>query len=630
MNRLAALLWLAAAAVLCAPARADDTSAPSLPALLQKHMAALGGAQALAVPIKPQRTTGTIEQGGLQGTIVTVTQGLSKTWQETKLGIFDDTSGSDGQTFWMRDTSGAVRQQSSEETKSARLDQYVGTYSYLFPDRLPGKVALRSKTEPRSGDYILDVTPDGGRPAALYLDPRTYLVVKETKDIGGQTATITFQNFKPLGGILTATEARQQYSDKKYAQVTKTNTVEDASDVVDTLFAPPPSPPNYEWIKPGATSAELPIETSDHRVTLYAGLNGQPAFLILDSGDSSLYLELRAADILKLKHQGRLPVNGYGGVADGFPFVLDTFELPGGVAFAGLTGVATDTNRLNAIVPVIAPVGSIGYDLLSRLVTRVDIAGATLTVSDPQTWKPAPKDGLALPLELDNNVPSVLAQVDGLPPARFLIDTGDPGTVTLYAPYVKDHNLLDKYPKALKTAGAGVGGSFEAKKARVQSLTLGGIKMTDVPATLSLDSKGGGDTSLAGAIGMEVLERYAFTFDYPGRRVFFAPNPDAARPFDTRTFGITIVELPDDFIKTKTHFLITGVNHNASAYKNGLDVGMEVLQIDGKPVHDLGLAEVRRLLSPDGGKDTHEIVARGISRLSATYKATMFDPLPPH
>jgi len=75
---------------------------------------------------------------------------------------------------------------------------------------------------------------------------------------------------------------------------------------------------------------------------------------------------------------------------------------------------------------------------------------------------------------------------------------------------------------------------------------------------------------------------------------------------------------------------VTEVNHNASAYKNGLEVGMEVLQIDGKPVHDLGLTEVRRLLSPDGGKDTHDIFAKGTFSKPKIYKAALYDPLPPH
>jgi len=626
----AAPAHLALGALLLFPACsfADDRPALSLPELLQRHVQALGGAAALAIPAKTQKTLGLVKEGGLEGTYVTLSQGLSRSWTEQKLGISDEVSASDGKTFWRRDTNGTVRLMAEGEIQAERLSEYVGTASYALPGRLTGKVTLRPDTEHKTGDYILDVAPDDGKPAALYINPQTFLLDKEVHLSDDLTITTTYRDYHPIAGVMTAAEARTSNGDRRNDSITTVTSVADTDDAPASLFALPPVPKNYTWLAPGKTSALIPFDDYDQRINLYVGINGEPASIILDSGDSDVDLSKQAADYLKLKYTGRFRARGYGGSTDILPVKLDTFELPEALSFTSMAGSAIslpDDFDYGAATPT---VGFVGYPFLSRFVVRIDYANEALTVSDPDTWKPTPADGTPLPMELDDNVPNVLASFDGLPPARFLLDTGDGASpVKLYGPYVTQNNLAARYPKGMDVYGMGIAGESRARRVRAHSLSVAGFTLQNVPTDFSLDKKGGQSRYLAGAFGHELLSHFTVTFDYPHRRVFFAPNDETKKPFDSRTFGIYVIKHPDDIGKARRRILVVYTDPKSHAERDGVLPGTEILQVDGQSAIDMGIGNVRRLLSPRGGKDTHDLLIIGPNGGTGHVKVTMYDPL---
>ncbi len=623
---------LAIGALLLFPfsSHADDHQSLSLPELLQRHVQALGGTAALAVPAKTQKTVGLVKQGGLEGTYVTLSQGLSRNWTEQKIGISDDISASDGKTFWIRDTNGTVRLMAEGEIKAERLSEYVGTFSYALPGRLTGKVTLRPDTERKTGDYILDVVPDDGKPAALYINPQTFLLDKEAHLSDDLTITTTYRDYRPLAGVMTAATLRTSNGDRHDDTITTITSVADTDDAAASLFALPPVTKNYTWLSPGKTSALIPFDDYDQSINLYVGINGEPANIVLDSGDSGMDLSKQAADYLKLKYTGRFRARGYGGSADILPVKLETFELPEALSFTGLAATAIslpDGFDYGAATP---SVGFVGYPLLARFVVKIDYEGQALTLHDPDTWTPAPADGTPLPMELDDNVPSVLASFDGLPPARFLLDTGDAASpVKLYGPYAARNNIAARYPKSMDVFGMGIGGESRARRVRAHSLSVAGITLHNVPTDFSLDKKGGQSKYLAGAFGHELLSHFTVTFDYPHKRVFFAPSADTKKPFDSRTFGIYVLTHPDDIGKARRRIQVVYTDPHSHAQRDGVLPGSEILQVDGQSAIDMGIGNVRRLLSPRGGKDTHDLLIIGPDGGTGHVKVTMYDPLPP-
>ena len=244
-----------------------------------------------------------------------------------------------------------------------------------------------------------------------------------------------------------------------------------------------------------------------------------------------------------LNKQGYLEARGYGGSTDLHPVKIDTFDIPDAVRLSDLAAVAI------ALPPgfeksLSGPLaGFIGYDLLSHFVTKIDYAHRKITFIDPAKFVPGSADGKPLPLNLDNDVPSITAQFDDLPAAAiFDRYRGEVSALRLYGPYVEQNKLRAKYPKEIPTVGGGIGGESKSVVTKTEAFTVAGVTLRSIPTEFSLDTKGGASQILAGSLGSRMLARFIVTFDYPHGRVFFAPNADAAKPFDTRTFGLTVVK----------------------------------------------------------------------------------------
>jgi len=608
--------------------RADDRPALTLPEVLARYRLAVPSVSRRTVVVA-RRLAGTTDYGGLHGTWAAVFKHPDKTWEEDKIGLLDEVSGSNGKVSWHQDTNGNVRLESEEEQKDDKTSAAVSSSLFADPAGFRGKVSIRPQTEHKTGCYVLDVAPEGGKPTTLFLDPKTFQVVKEQRMEDDRMMTITFSDFRgPAGGQI-ATTTRVSIGDRKFDRVTKVSSVQDDNNVPDALFAPPVAPNNYQWTTPGATSASLPFDYSDKSISLYSAVNGQPTFMQLDSGAGGVAISSLAAYDMKLMPVGTFEGRGYGGSLDEHLIKINSFEIVGGVVFSDFTATSEPMFGINLFLQSVPKIGLLGYDLLSRFVVRINYEAQTLTLIDPKTFQPSAGDGVSLPLDLNNNVPSVLASFDSLPPAHFLVDTGDgASTVMLYSPYVAENHVAQKYPQGIYDVGQGVGNVFLERQVRAHSFAIAGEAFHDIPTHLSLDTKGAGaGRLLAGALGTDFLSRFTVTFDYPHSRIFFAPNSQTHKPFDTRTFGIMVVQGVD--YKSHKPRMVIGANPKAPDKDVKKLYGATLLQIDGQDALALGLGEVRRRLSPDDGKDTHDLLIADDKGRQSHVTVGMYDPLPP-
>ncbi len=123
------------------------------------------------------------------------------------------------------------------------------------------------------------------------------------------------------------------------------------------------------------------------------------------------------------------------------------------------------------------------------------------------------------------------------------------------------------------------------------------------------------------------MSHFTVTFDYPHSRIFFAPNADTHKPFDTRTFGIYVFERPDPSVPKKTMLMLYN-DPKAPVQKSGVRNFSTLLKIDGQDALKLGVGEIHRLLSPAGGKEAHDLFIIGPDGGSGHVKVTQYDPLP--
>ena len=606
----------------------DLPASPTTQDILAKHLAAIGGAPAVQ-SITSTRIEMTVQTGGLSGTVLTVYAAPQRERQEIHLGILSTTDGCDGTRAWRKDSNGNVRLLGDDERRELRLQLFLDTYAYALPGggRIGGTVSLRPGVEAGTGDYILDVTPTGGKPSALYLDPETFLVVKEQHLDDDRPVTTFYSDYRAVNGVQFPFAQRTTNGTDKYDVISHVTSLVNNGPVDNSLFTPPAANAlnAAQFAVPGAKSATVPFDFDDGEIGIPVLINGKKSRVFLDSGASGFALSQTVADTMHLKQQGVLEARGYGGSTDLHPVKIDTLEIPGAVRLMGLTAVSIALPE-GFDQSLSQPVsGFIGYDLLSRYVVKIDYAHRTLTFSDPAVWTPFAADGPALPLNLDSDVPSVQARLDYYAPASFLLDTGDESALRLYGPYVAAHGLRSKYPKQTPSVGGGIGGQSRSSLTRVGQFTVAGQTLRSVPTDLSLDTKGGASQIFAGALGGGLLSRFTVTFDYPHSRVFLAPTQATSLPFDLRTSGVTVAQVKD--AQGHARFVVADVTAGTPAARAGVLLYDQILRVDGQDAGKLTLPALRGLLSAASGTASHLLLLQTPQGTRHTARVTFYDPL---
>jgi hypothetical protein len=254
--------------------------------------------------------------------------------------------------------------------------------------------------------------------------------------------------------------------------------------------------------------------------------------------------------------------------------------------------------------------GLIGHQLFERYVVRIDYAGETLSLIQPAAY--APSGGVVVPFTLAGDTPLVEGDVDGMK-GRFTIDTGDRGALSLTAPFVKAHALIERYaPRTEGVSGWGIGGPVRAYIVRPKQLRIGSIVITG-PVTRLTEARHGFFTSdsIAGNIGNGILERYVVTFDFTRRRMVLEPNPGVAESFVYDRSGTWLVQNgPLDTVFD----VVAGGPADAA----GLVAGDAIERIDGRAVDELTLGAVREILRGPPGTRVVLRVKRGSTERDLT------------
>jgi hypothetical protein len=165
-------------------------------------------------------------------------------------------------------------------------------------------------------------------------------------------------------------------------------------------------------------------------------------------------------------------------------------------------------------------IGILGGDLLRRCVVEIDVRGARVALHDPRRFEPA---GLVWQaFSLSKNVPLLPTTFEDHE-GEFLLDSGDPGSITLFAPVVDRLDLLAGRRLTVERH-AGVGGGFELLAGWLTGVTLGSHRLQLPPASFATSRDGmlGSDIA-AGSIGCALLEPFTVLLDYPRRRLALLP-----------------------------------------------------------------------------------------------------------
>ncbi|HET7707984.1 MAG TPA: aspartyl protease family protein [Sphingomicrobium sp.] len=331
---------------------------------------------------------------------------------------------------------------------------------------------------------------------------------------------------------------------------------------------PPIDPPKVSF---AAHSAPVKFDLfRGTRIFLEGQVNGEPTAMMFDSGASLTVLDLAYADKLGLKNGIPTQVEGASGKVPG-KFYKGIDLTVGGLRMKDLTIMAIDlapvSRGIGREIPVV-----LGRDALKASVVTIDFPARTIRFAARADFR-APGGATRLAMGGDGHLPAVKLSVAGLPPIDATLDLGNGGTILLSKAYWEKLPALADLRHA-ETRIGGVGGMKAARKTTIPEVEFGGVRLTNVPATLNEDA-----TALptqGGNVGIEMLKPFIVTIDDAGGALYLQ-STGAKHDFRPERVGMG-TELVGDRLR------VAYVSPDGPAHAAGLKAGDEIIAVDGQPV----------------------------------------------
>ncbi|MBD3236580.1 MAG: hypothetical protein GF330_07740, partial [Candidatus Eisenbacteria bacterium] len=467
--------------------------------------------------------------------------------EEIEIGPVRMVIGIDGGVSWIEDANGRVTVRKDPfSVREAMVSCMLARYDYLDP--APGEIEVTGP-EP--------VAELGGRSCwtlhlrdaetDIYLDPQTMLPAGRRGRQEGLTSVTRFADYRDVQGIAVA--FTEETSVPQVGQTVRSQWVDVRFDVSlpESLFALPLEQVRDFELPAGEPFVDVPVNVHDGLLFLDARVGeGAAVSLLIDSGAGRTVLDSAYAASLGVAMEARLPGVGAGEVSEVYLITIPPLSL-GGIRVAEQSGAAIALHEWGPHLGGREIRGVIGFDFLSRFVSRIDWRRARIRFWDPDSFRVppqavradssgyAPPVAAGIPVVVDAplvmNVFTLPVRIDGQEATTFLLDTGAQVTV-LGRQLAERRGLWSR--EGGRTEAFGVGGSEQFRMVRLESLEIAGFRVREPMAALRLRQGGALQVLLdvvggagAGILGGNVLADFVVTLDYGHQQVIFE-RPTAA------------------------------------------------------------------------------------------------------
>ena len=567
---------------------AEDASA-----LLARYKAASGaGAWDRATTL---HANGTVATGGLSGDFAVVQDLVrGRSVSTYKLGPIEGADGFDGTTAWNVGPGGEVTALDAPEAKRRALTQaWLDAHAFWYPDRMAATYgAVTEKSADGRAFRVVEATPAGGDPVGLWFDAKSGLLARTVQKEAQDTATTVFDDWRETGGVrmpyhvvTDRTDAAGRTDPRARADVHYSEIVLNGA-IADADFAMPEMTANARIADAGGVT-KIHFDLVNNHIYADGTIDGKKARFLVDTGGSNVLTPAAAAKF-GIKGEGDLPGRGVGEETVKAQFAHVGEVALGGASLAKPVFVILDLGPLTSVEGVDFD-GLVGFEMFRRFGVTIDYAGHVLTLAEPAKFAP-PANASVVPFELSDTTPLVAGTLDGAP-IRVSVDTGSRASLSMHSPFVREHDLVERYHAAPDAVvGWGVGGPSRGRPARFGALKLGDQEITGVAGDLYVGDKGAfANPDMSGNLGGGVLKRFTVAFDYGAKRMYLAPNADFAKPDAFDRSGLFLLGESDAL-------LVADVAPHSAAESAALKAKDRIVAIDGKAVNAASLIEVRAKL----------------------------------
>ncbi len=563
--------------------------------VMEDHIEALGGLDAVMAE-KTSHLTATITLPGLSGTIEQWTMRPGMERVEADLLVIKQIVGDNGDVAWALDTNGKLQITRDEAALKRRIvDTAFGEHEYL--DRDSSLFSLSYDGTDDVGEvecHVIRVANSlNSDITVFYIDTSIHLMVKQSDIHPDGVSDCVFSDYREVSGVMHAFRAETEILPIGQKHTVVTTTYEVNPDIDPSIFDPPSDETCDYVFTHGTNSENVPMRFIENHIYMNVIIGCRESTWILDTGASMTVIDETYARELGLEPEGHVKGGGAGNTIEVSFVDLPPFSIQG-IEFGEQTAAAIDIAGLFEQTGDLEVAGILGYDFLSRFVTRVDYANELLSFYDPSSFA-YDGPGVMIDAPLSGNTFTVPMSVDGIYAGRWSLDLGATGE-TFHYPYAEANGMLDL--DGVDRIGFGAGGSFAVRGIRFETVEIAGYVLNGpligVPTG---ELKGAFSRSeLIGNLGNRTLRNFVVYLDYERQQVVFEKGEDYARQFPPDRSGLQFWRPEGDEIAVL--FAAPGT----PAERAGLREGDVIAAINGIGVEHLGgLLALRELMRADPG-----------------------------
>jgi hypothetical protein len=425
--------------------------------------------------------------------------------------------GFDGKDAWAKDISGEQRIVELSDRRNTLMNGLLATGLWVDPGS--GMKYTMSDDAWKDGVYSLNFTHGpSGFSGQLRVDGTSWLPLDCTVTIEGRKQTTAWSGTVEWQGMKFPKRSETRGSGE-VAETFEIEMIRPAPTFVRNPYQAIASTPD-DTAFDDRVPAELEVKRAKTgHLLVKPKVNGQDVgWFILDSGAGANVLANSAVKDLRLETFGELPAVGIGGAVK-TSFCKPTSLSLGRATFQEPLCVGLELAFLDG--PMGEHIGGIiGYGCLYRCIVEVDMDRGSVALFDPKNYDQSRVGDRWQRLYQSSRVSCVEAEFEGLR-GIFKLDTGAGGTVSIHAPTVEKHKLLENRETTEGMAG-GVGGRIKVRDGKLKYFELAGERFENLDASFALESKGAFNSAdTMGNIGGTLLKPFRIVFDYQNKRIAF-------------------------------------------------------------------------------------------------------------
>jgi hypothetical protein len=346
-----------------------------------------------------------------------------------------------------------------------------------------------------------------------------------------------------------------------------------------------------------------------------------PLNFIFDTGAGGTVINARTADRLDIVGDETVPREGATGMAE-IVQSTDHIVYVEDMSFRDVTLGIAELGHIEKRLGI--PIdGVIGWLILSQYAVRIDYDAMLIEIYDNNKFEYDFGDsGYNLEVQgtvIFTNVTVAFKSGNNFT-GKVLVDTGAGNTFYFNTPFIEENDLLAEMDTYYEWETQ----SISTESAHVYITMLANLSISDyefsiLPVTMAIAAAGASSWSgPMGILGNGVLKHFNVFIDLQQEMMSLEPNRLYHDQFEVNCSGLELVT-DDVFQKV----IIDHVYAGSPAEETGLEVGDEIVQINGANVSDFKLPQIGSVLSQDG-EEVEILIDREGELCSYTLKLRAF------